>query len=122
MELPNTIAIQSMPTSLQQSLVQQNRFGPIEGKSHPASHSLSTLSTASSGVPGIGYLSGKTVKWTGTNILKAVDAVVILKRQHFIKQLATEVEALDADDLAVWLVQKERKLSRAIGYILELSS
>jgi hypothetical protein len=89
---------------------------------HPTSHSSSTLSTASSGVPGIGYLSGKAVKWTGVNVLKVVGAAETFRRRRFINQLAAEVEALDPDDLANWLVQKEQNLNHAIADILEFSS
>lgn len=89
---------------------------------HLVSYSSSTLSTASSGVPGIGYLSGKMIKQTGLNILKVVEAVEIFRRRRIIKQLATDMDALEPDNLAKWLVQKEQKLNRAIADILELSS
>jgi hypothetical protein len=38
-------------------------------------------STASSGVPGIGYLSGKAVKWLGLQILSGFATVQIYRRQ-----------------------------------------
>jgi hypothetical protein len=92
-------------------------------RQNATSLSLSTLSTASSGVvPGIGYLSGKAIKGTGNKILNVIEAVAIRRRQHSIKRLATQMEALEPDEWANWLVRNERKLNRAIADLLELSS
>jgi len=81
-----------------------------------------TLSSTSSGVPGIGHLSGKGIKWLGLQILKGVGVIEIARRRWVITRLVSEMGKLDANGWENWLLAKEQKVRRAAEDLLELSS
>ena len=78
-------------------------------------------SSGSSGVPGIGYLSGKTVKWVGVQILNAVDPVVIIVRRRYIHRLIKRIRQISVEKRADWMVKRELTILRAVEDLLELS-
>jgi hypothetical protein len=84
--------------------------------------SSGALSSTSSGVPGIGSVSGKAVKWVGLQILKGIGVIKIVRRRWMITRLVREMGKLDADGWEVWLLTKEKKVRRAAEDLLELSS
>jgi len=84
--------------------------------------SSGALSSASSGVPGVGYLTGKGVKWVGLQILKGIGVVEIARRRWMITRLVSEMDRLDANSWERWLLTKENKVRRAAEDLLELSS
>lgn len=90
-------------------------------------NSLSTTSivsttTASSGVPGVGYVSGKCVKWLGERILCAFVPLEIRRRRWIIRRLVKRIDKIPVEQCAVWLAKKEGKITRAVENLLELSS
>lgn len=90
-----------------------------------ASASSSTAlssSTASSGIPGIGYLSGKVVKWVGIQMLSSVVPLEIRRRRRIIHRLVTKIDELPVDERAMWMSKRTVKIKRAIEDLIELSS
>lgn len=87
-----------------------------------SSNTAFSSSAASSGIPGIGYLSGKVVKWVGLQILEGFNAVEILRRQWVIHRLVQRMGGIPADQRAEWIVQREEKINRKVDDLLELSS
>jgi hypothetical protein len=81
-----------------------------------------TSSSTSSGVPGIGYLSGKGVKWVGLKILDALSEVEMRRRRRLIPKLVKHIGHLPADQRTEWMVNNQRQMNRTIEDILELSS
>jgi hypothetical protein len=84
--------------------------------------SSSYASSASSGVPGIGYLSGKGVKWVGLKILDVIAEVEIRRRRRLIPKLVKRIGNLPADQRTEWMVKNQPQMNRTIEDILELSS
>jgi hypothetical protein len=80
------------------------------------------MSTASSGVPGIGYLSGKAAKWVGIQILNAFVPLEICRRRWVIRRLLKRIEKIPIEECAGWLVREERNITHAVEDLLELSS
>lgn len=80
-----------------------------------------SASTASSGIPGIGYQSGKVIKWVGTQIIDALLPLEIFRRRMLIKILLKKIERVPFHRRAPWLVKKERTMNRAVEDLLELS-
>lgn len=87
-----------------------------------SSNTAFSSSAASSGIPGIGYLSGKVVKWVGLQILEGLNAVEILRRQWVIHRLVKRMGGIPADQRAEWIVKREEKINRKVDDLLELSS
>jgi hypothetical protein len=87
-----------------------------------SSTSVVSTTTASSGVPGIGYVSGKGVKWLGERILNAFVPLEIRRRRWVIRRLVKRIDKIPVEQCAVWLVKKESKITRAVENLLELSS
>jgi hypothetical protein len=85
------------------------------------SSSTSTSSYASSGVPGIGHLSGKGIKWVGIQILKGVGVVEMNRRRWVIGRLVKEIGRVDASRSGDWLVDRRKAVNHAVNDILELS-
>ncbi|KIM79891.1 hypothetical protein PILCRDRAFT_10061 [Piloderma croceum F 1598] len=83
--------------------------------------SSSCVSSASSGVPGIGYLSGKGVKWIGLKMLDVIAAVAIRRRRHLIPKLVKRIRNLPADQRTEWMVKNQPQMNRTIQDVLELS-
>jgi hypothetical protein len=83
---------------------------------------ISMLSSESSGMPGIGYLSGKVVKWVGMQMLKAFTSIEIYRRRWIIGKLVKEMGKMDLSRRGDWLVEKQREINRAVDDMLELSS
>jgi hypothetical protein len=86
------------------------------------STSVSSGSTVFSVVPGIGYLSGKAIKWVGMQILNGIVPLEIRRRRWVIRKLVRHMDAIPAGDRATWVLRNERKISRTIENLLELSS
>ena len=91
-------------------------------------HSLATTSssalsssTTSSGVSGIGYFSGKVVKWVGLRLLDGYAFMEIRRRRWVIKRFVKQIEDVSKDERAEWLVKRERKVNRTMDDLLELS-
>lgn len=85
--------------------------------------SVRSTSTGSSGVPGIGYLSGKAVKWLGVRILDLiVEPLVISRRRQVIKGLVKQLKMIPSQDRAEWMLKRGRTISRAVEDLLELST
>jgi hypothetical protein len=84
--------------------------------------SLTSSSTTSSIVPGIGYLSGKVIKWVGVRMLNALIPLEIRRRRWLIRKLIERINRIPLDEAAAWLVRKERKITLAVDNLLELSS
>jgi len=91
-------------------------------------HSLATTSssalsssTTSSGVSGIGYVSGKVVKWVGLRLLDGYAFMEIRRRRWVIKRFVKRIEDVSKDERAEWLVKRERKVNRTMDDLLELS-
>lgn len=98
------------------------RSTQIRFRNSISSTSVSWSSIASSGVPGIGYLSGKVVKWVGMQILNGIVPLEIYRRRRAIHELVRQMDVIPVADRAAWVVRNERKVSRAIENLLELSS
>jgi hypothetical protein len=86
------------------------------------STSGSSSSIASSGVRGIGYLSGKAVKWVGMQILDGFVPLEIRRRRWIIRGLMKRMDVIPFEERAPWIVRNVRKISHAIENLLELSS
>jgi hypothetical protein len=86
-----------------------------------SSTSFSWSSITSFGVPGIGYLSGKVIKWAGMQILNGFVPLEIHRQRWVIRGLVKRMDAIPVADLAVWLVKNEWKISHVIENLLELS-
>jgi hypothetical protein len=87
-----------------------------------SSTSVFSTSTASSGVPGIGYISGRAVKWVGMQILDAFVPLEICRRRWVIRRLVKRIKTIPIEECAEWLVRKEPKIMQAVDNLLELSS
>ena len=87
-----------------------------------SSSSAMSSSTASSGVPGIDYLSGKAAKWLGLQILSGFATVQIYRRQWVIHRLAKQMKNMPCERRTEWIVNLERDINRKIDDLLELSS
>ena len=86
------------------------------------SNSNISTSTGSSGVPGIGYQSGKVVKWLGVQMLGAISQLVIFKRRRVIKMLIKKIETIPEIQRSEWVLEKEGKINRAVEELLELTT
>lgn len=87
-----------------------------------SSTSAISTSTGSSGVPGIGYLSGKAVKWAGEQILNAFIPLEISRRRRAISGLIRQLENIPEQDRAKWMFNKKRKIDQAVEDLLELTT
>jgi hypothetical protein len=87
-----------------------------------ASSSSSFLSSASSGIPGIGYLSGKGIKWVGLKMLDAFSQVELYRRRQMIPRLVARIRNIPADERTAWIVSNRNQIYRSLEDILELSS
>lgn len=86
-----------------------------------SSNSVFSSSTASSGVPGIGHLSGKAVKWVGSQILNSLVPLEIRRRRWVIRQIIKKLGQVPMNDRAEWVVKRGKKINRALDDLLELS-
>jgi hypothetical protein len=93
---------------------------------HESTPSSSTsglsFSTASSGIPGVGYLSGKAVKWVGVKILSSLEAVEIRRRIWLIRRLIKRASQIPEDQLVPWLMTRNCAVTRTIEDLFELTS
>lgn len=85
------------------------------------SNSNMSISTGSSGVPGIGYQSGKAVKWLGVQMLGAISQLVIFRRRRVIKMLIKRIETIPRLQRSEWVLENEGKINRAVEELLELT-
>ena len=96
----------------------------IRGRLHDSVASSSSfsfsLSTASSGTPGIGYLSGQGLKWLGMQFLNMFVPLEIRRRRWMVQRVVKRIEEIPADQRARWL-SKKHKIYHVIEDILELS-
>jgi hypothetical protein len=86
-----------------------------------SSNSALSTSTGSSGVPGIGYLSGRAVKWTGVRILDGLESLAIFRRRRVINGFIKKLETIRDQDRTKWILKRERTVKRASEDLLELS-
>lgn len=82
----------------------------------------SYTSLASSGIPGIGYLSGKGVKWVGLKMPDVIAELEIRRRRRLISKLVKRIRNLPADQRIEWMVKNQSQMNRTIEDVLELSS
>jgi len=87
-----------------------------------AASSSYTFSSTSSGIPGIGYLSGKGIKWVGLKMLDAFAGVELRRRRWMISRLVKKIDEISADDRTRWIAKKQHQINRTIQDLLELSS
>jgi hypothetical protein len=87
-----------------------------------ASSSAYTFSSTSSSIPGIGYLSGKGIKWVGLKVLDAFAGVELRRRRWMISRLVKKIDEIPADDRTRWITKKQHQINRTIQDLLELSS
>jgi hypothetical protein len=78
--------------------------------------------TGSSGIPGIGYLSGKAVKWVGVRMLDMFVPLEISRRRRVIIGLVKQLEKIPDQDRSRWILKKERSINRAVEDLLELTT
>lgn len=93
-----------------------------EGFDRLPNPSESDISTASSGIPGIGYFSGKAVKWVGEQMLDAFILLEIPRRRRIINDLVSQLKNIHVQDRSKWIFERKRKINRAIEDLLELTT
>lgn len=81
-----------------------------------------SMSTESSGEPGIGYLSGKAVKWVGVQALSVIELLAISRRRQVISDLIKQLEKVALQDRSEWIFKRARAINRAVEDLLELST
>lgn len=88
------------------------------------SSSTSAVSTwtGSSGVPGIGYLSGKAVKWVGEKMLDAFVPLEISRRRRAISGLIGQLKYVAVKDRSEWILKRKHEINQAIEDLLELTT
>jgi hypothetical protein len=79
-------------------------------------------SSASSGIPGPGYLSGKAIKWIGEKVLEAYASLEIRRRMWVIGRLMKRLEKEPEETRWKWLLQREKSVNRLVDDLLELST
>lgn len=79
-------------------------------------------STASSVVPGIGYMSGKVVKWVGLQILDGLGALEIRRRRWIIRRLMAQMSAVPESQIETWVMKREAQVNHTIEDLVELTS
>jgi len=86
--------------------------------------SLSSInsSTASSGIPGPGYILGKIIKLTGEKILDALTIVEIRRRVWLDKRVVKQLEKKSSKDIERMFKKKGKAVLRLVDDLLELSS
>ena len=72
--------------------------------------------------PGIGYLSGKAIKWVGEKILDAVTVVEVRRRVWVIGNLISKIEEESPEGLLRRVLKNEKSFHRAVDDLLEISS
>jgi len=106
---PSLTDIRSMRNRLQKSIASSSTSGI-------------SSSTASSGIPGIGYLSGKVAKRVGLKILSSLEALEICRRRWLIRKFMTQIGRIPEDQLVTWLMARRGAVTRTIEDLLELTS
>jgi hypothetical protein len=81
----------------------------------------SSNSSASSGVLGPGYLSGKAVKWVGNKLLQGIVQIEVRRRRWMIGRFMTNLARVTPADRCAWIVKKAHKMNQATEDLLELS-
>ena len=79
-------------------------------------------SSASSGNPGLGYLSGKAIKWIGEQLLDMFSPLEIRRRIWVDKRLIKRMERLSLNEAKRLLSRKWKPILRLANDLLELSS
>lgn len=88
-----------------------------------SSHESSTsISTTSSGIPGIGNLSGRAVKWVGMQMLDALVPLEVCRRRRVIRKLVKQIANIPKARRAEWLIVHEKRVNRSLEDLLELSA
>ena len=100
--------LRSMQTTLRNSLAVSSR-------------SSMSMSTISSEVTGIGYLSGRAIKWVGMQILDGLVPLEIRRRRWAIRKLVKQIANIPDAERAQWLVANETRVNRSLEDLLELS-
>jgi len=91
-------------------------------RSMRSSLSSNNLSTASSGIPGPGYILGKFIKLTGEKMLDTVTAVEILRRVWLDKRMVKQMEKRSAEDIERTFKKRGKAVLQLVDDLLELSS
>jgi hypothetical protein len=78
--------------------------------------------SVSSGIPGVGYYSGKGIKWVGEKILDCITAFEIRRRIWVIKRTVATLEKSTSTGVVKRLSRNEKQLHRLTDDLLELSS
>lgn len=86
-----------------------------------SSTTTSSNSTASSGVPGIGYLSGKGIKWVGIQMLNVILPLEMRRRRRVIRKFIERMVELPVEKRAIWLIKRAPKVTRILEDLLEFS-
>ena len=86
------------------------------------SGSSTSMSTISSEVTGIGYLSGRAIKWFGMQILDGLVPLEICRRRRAIRKLVKKIAQIPDTERAQWLIANETKVNRSLEDLLELSA
>lgn len=101
--------LRSMQTTLRDSLAASSR-------------SSTSISTTSSGVTGIGYLSGRAIKWVGMQMLDGLVPLEIRRRRRAIRKLVKQIAKIPEAERGAWLVANEKRVNRSLEDLLELSA
>ena len=94
------------------------QFGLCESMASLSSYAFSV----SCGIPSIGYLSRKGVKWVGLKMLDAIAKVERCRQQRLIFELVKWIRNLPVDQHTEWMAKNLPQMNRTIEDILELSS
>jgi len=84
--------------------------------------SSKTSFVSSSVIPGVGYISGKAIYWTGEKFLSGVIAADCYRRLWVIKRIVKRSEKLPEEARRKWASKREKYLSSCLDDLLELSS
>jgi hypothetical protein len=84
--------------------------------------SFSTSFSTSSHHPGIGYFSGKAIKWIGEKILDIITPIEINRRAWVINRLLKTLEKQSSDSLPDKIFLNKKSIHRLVDDLLELST
>jgi hypothetical protein len=78
--------------------------------------------STSSHLPGIGYFSGKAIKWIGEKMLDIITPIEINRRAWVINRLLKTLEKQSFDSLPDKVFLKKKSIHRLVNDLLELST
>lgn len=106
---PSLTDLRSVQTTLRDSLASSGE-------------SSASMSTVSSGITGIGYLSGRAVQWVGIQMLDGLVPLEIRRRRRAIRKLVKQIANIPETRRAEWLIVNEKRVNRSLEDLLELSA